>query len=31
MSEDHFHVHGPHEHEAEHQAQHDPFAGRIAV
>jgi hypothetical protein len=31
MSEDHFHVHGPHEHEAEHRAQHDPFAGRIAV
>ena len=31
MSEDHFHVHGPHEHEVEHQAQHDPFAGRIAV
>src|SRR5260370_34466074 len=31
MSEDHFHVHGPHEHEAEHRAEHDPFAGRIAV
>jgi hypothetical protein len=32
MSEDHFHVHGPHDHELEHQAQHgDPFAGRIAV
>ena len=31
MSEDHFHVHGAHEHEVEHQAQHDPFAGRIAV
>src|SRR5207247_4743191 len=31
MSEDHFHVHGPHEHEVEHQAEHDPFAGRIAV
>src|SRR6266480_7971960 len=31
MSEDHFHVHGPHEHEAEHRALHDPFAGRIAV
>jgi len=31
MSEE-FHVHGPHEHEVEHQAQHgDPFAGRIAV
>jgi soluble lytic murein transglycosylase-like protein len=26
-----FHVHGPHDHEAEHRAQHDPFAGRIAV
>ena len=27
-----FHVHGPHEHEVEHAAQHgDPFAGRIAV
>src|SRR6185437_8288391 len=31
MSEDHFHVHGPHDHEVEHRAQHDPFAGRIAV
>jgi hypothetical protein len=31
MSEDHFHVHGPHDHEAEHRAEHDPFAGRIAV
>jgi hypothetical protein len=32
MSEGEFHVHGPHEHEVEHQAQHgDPFAGRIAV
>ena len=32
MSEGEFHVHGPHEHEAEHRAQHgDPFAGRIAV
>lgn len=32
MSEDHFHVHGPHEHEVEHRAQHgDPYAGRIAV
>ena len=31
MSEE-FHVHGPHDHEVEHQAQHgDPFAGRIAV
>jgi hypothetical protein len=26
-----FEVHGPHDHEVEHQAQHDPFAGRIAV
>jgi hypothetical protein len=28
-----FHVHGPHDHEVEHRAQHgdDPFAGRIAV
>src|SRR6266446_10073676 len=27
-----FHVHGPHDHEVEHQAQHgDPFAGRSAV
>jgi len=31
MSEDHFHVHGPHEHEVEHRAEHDPFAGKIAV
>ena len=31
MSEE-FHVHGPHDHEVEHKAQHgDPFAGRIAV
>src|SRR6266436_3254949 len=30
MSEE-FEVPGPHEHEVEHQAQHDPFAGRIAV
>ncbi len=31
MSED-FEVHGPHDDEAEHRAQHgDPFAGRIAV
>ena len=31
MSEE-FHVHGPHDHEVEHQSQHgDPFAGRIAV
>jgi hypothetical protein len=27
-----FHVHGPHDHEVEHAAQHrDPFTGRIAV
>jgi Na+/glutamate symporter len=31
MPEEHFHVHGPHDHEVEHQGQHDPFAGRIAV
>jgi hypothetical protein len=31
MSEGAFHVHGPHEHEVEHRAEHDPFAGRIAV
>ena len=32
MSEDHFHVHGPHDHEVEHAgAAGDPFAGRIAV
>jgi hypothetical protein len=34
MSGDHFHVHGPHDHELEHAAQHganDPFSGRIAV
>ena len=32
MDEEHFHVHGPHDHEVEHQGQHgDPFAGRIAV
>jgi hypothetical protein len=32
MSDEHFHVHGPHEHEVEHQAQSgDDFAGRIAV
>lgn len=32
MSEGHFHVHGPHDHEAEHAAHSgDPFAGRIAV
>jgi len=32
MSGAEFHVHGPHEHEVEHQAQHgDAFASRIAV
>src|SRR5512140_930073 len=32
MSEDGFHVHGPHDHAVEHVAEHgDPFAGRIAV
>ena len=34
MSEDHFHVHGPHDHAVEHAAEHgagDPFTGRIAV
>ena len=32
MSEGGFHVHGPHEHEVEHQAQSgDSFAGRMAV
>jgi hypothetical protein len=34
MSEDGFHVHGPHDHELEHAAQHgagDSFTGRIAV
>lgn len=32
MSEGHFHVHGPHDHEVEHAAHsRDPFAGRIAV
>ena len=32
MSEDGFHVHGPHDHAVEHEAQHgDPFASRIAV
>ncbi len=24
MSGDHFHVHGPHDHKLEHQAQHEP-------
>lgn len=32
MSEDGFHVHGPHDHEVEHAAHSgDPFSGRIAV
>jgi hypothetical protein len=34
MSEGQFHVHGPHDHELEHAAQHgstDAFAGRVAV
>ena len=34
MSENGFHVHGPHDHELEHAAQHgagDSFTGRIAV
>jgi hypothetical protein len=34
MSGGQFHVHGPHDHELEHAAEHggkDPFAGRIAV
>ena len=32
MSEGGFHVHGPHEHEMEHQAQHgDGFAAKMAV
>jgi len=34
MSGNHFHVHGPHDHELEHAAQHggaDPLSGRIAV
>jgi hypothetical protein len=32
MSEAHFHVHGPHDHELEHAAQSgDSFAGRMAV
>ena len=33
MSGGHFHVHGPHDHAVEHQAQHggDDFAARIAV
>ena len=34
MSEDDFHVHGPHDHQLEHATQHgagDSFTGRIAV
>lgn len=33
MSEDGFHVHGPHDHEVEHAAQHEPkgLAGQLAV
>jgi Na+/glutamate symporter len=33
MSEDGFHVHGPHDHELEHAAQHEPdgLAGQLAV
>ena len=34
MSHGHFHVHGPHDHQLEHAAQHgadDRFSGRIAV
>ena len=33
MSEDGFHVHGPHDHQLEHAAEHgsDRFSGRIAV
>jgi hypothetical protein len=33
MSHDGFHVHGPHDHELEHAAQHDPegMAGQLAV
>ena len=33
MSEHGFHVHGPHDHELEHAAQHDPdgMAGQLAV
>ena len=33
MSGHGFHVHGPHEHELEHAAQHEPkgFAGQLAV
>ena len=32
MSHDHFHVHGPHDHEMEHAAHSgDPLAGRVAM
>ncbi|MEY4767246.1 MAG: hypothetical protein RI907_3919 [Pseudomonadota bacterium] len=33
MSGNHFHVHGPHDHELEHAAQHEPdgMAGQLAV
>jgi hypothetical protein len=33
MSGNHFHVHGPHDHALEHQAQHEPdgMAGQLAV
>ena len=33
MSADGFHVHGPHDHELEHAAQHEPkgMAGQLAV
>lgn len=33
MSGNHFHVHGPHDHELEHAAQHEPkgFAGQLAM
>jgi hypothetical protein len=33
MSDDHFHVHGPHDHALEHQAHHEPegMAGQLAV
>lgn len=33
MSQDGFHVHGPHDHELEHAARHEPggMAGQLAV
>lgn len=31
MSEDHFHVHGPHDHAVEHAAQSGGFASRVAA